>query len=74
MTLKLHSTILATSLAATLAVGLASAAIVADHDGPVAATKADRLPVVATIAPAADYVTVETRHDGVSNLARVPVN
>ncbi len=74
MTLKLHSTILATSLAATLAVGFASAAIVADHGDSAVAAKSDRLPVVATAAPAGDYVTVETRHDGVSELARVPVN
>lgn len=73
MTLKLHSTILATSLAATLAVGLASAAVVIDRQ-PAPAAKSDRLPVVASAAPAADYVTVETRHDGVSNLARIPVN
>ena len=73
MTLTLHSTILATSLAATLAVGLASAAVVIDHE-PAVAAKSDRLPVVATLAPAGDYVTVETRRDGVSELARVPVN
>ncbi len=73
MTLKLHSTILATSLAATLAVGFASAAIITDHQH-VAAAKGDRLPIVATAAPAADYVTVETRYDGMSELTRVPVN
>ena len=73
MTLKLHSTILATSLAATLAVGFASAAIVADHH-EAAAAKGDRLPIVATVTPAADYVTVETRHDGVSELQRIPLN
>ena len=72
MSLKLHSTILATSVAATLAVGFASAAIITDHQ-PVAAPKGDRLPI-ATTAPAADFVTVETRHDNVSDLQRVPVN
>ncbi len=73
MTLKLHSTILATSLAATLAVGFASVAVVAKHDESVA-PKGDRLPIALTAAPASDYVTVETRRDGVSELARVPVN
>ena len=73
MTLKLHSTILATSLAATLAVGFASAAIVVDrHQG--AAAKGDRLPIAVSATPAADYVTVETRHDGVSELQRIPLN
>jgi hypothetical protein len=72
MTLKLHSTILATSLAATLAVGFASAAIVADHQ-QVVAPKGDRLPMMAAM-PAADYVTIETRHNGVSDLQRIPVN
>jgi hypothetical protein len=73
MTIKLHSTILATSLAATLAVGFASAAIIADRQ-PVVAPKGDRLPIVAMAAPATDYVTVETRHDGVSELKRIPLN
>ena len=48
MTLKLHSTILATSLAATLAVGFAGAAIVVDRQAIVAA-KSDRLPVLAAM-------------------------
>jgi hypothetical protein len=73
MTFKLHSTILATSLAATLAVGFASAAIVADHQ-PAVAPKGDRLSIVAMAAPASDYVTIETRHDGVSDLQRIPAN
>ena len=73
MSLKFHSTILASTLAATLLVGFASAAIVTDRQ-PVAAAKSDRLPMAATAAPAADYVTVETRHDGVSELARIPLN
>lgn len=68
MSLWFHSTILATSIAATVAVGLASASIYSDVSAP--AAKADRLPV----ASAADgYVTVETRHDGVSVLNRVPL-
>ena len=73
MTIKLHSTILATSLAATLAVGFASAALVADRQ-PAVAAKGDRLPIVATAAPATDYVTIETRHDGVSELQRIRTN
>lgn len=72
MSIKLHSTILATSLAAILGVGLASVAVVADHQ-QAAAPKGDRLAIAATALPA-DYVTVETRHDGVSDLERIPVN
>ena len=64
-----HTTILATTFAATVAVGLASASMLID--GAVA-PKADRLPVVAD---ASGYVTVETRlADGVSVLNRVQVN
>jgi hypothetical protein len=70
MTLWFHSTILATSLAATVAVGLASAAIYSDADGKVAA-KADRLPVGA--GAETTYLIFETRNDGVSVLTRVPV-
>ncbi len=72
MSLKLHSTILATSLAATLAVGFAGATLVADHQ-MLAAPKGDRLPIVATV-PAGDTITIETRHAGVSDLERIPVN
>ena len=66
----LHTTILATSLAATVAVGLASAAILtgAHSDG---VSKADRLPVTAD---PFHYVTVETRGDGISVLNRVPID
>ena len=70
MTLWFHSTILATSVAATLAVGIASAAIYADARDN-AAPKADRLP---TVADAGKYVTVETRQDGVSVLNSVRLN
>jgi hypothetical protein len=72
MSLKLHSTILATSLAATLAVGFAGAAMVVDHQ-TLAAPKSDRLPIVATV-PAGDTITIEMRHDGVSDLQRIPLN
>jgi hypothetical protein len=71
MTIWFHSTILATSLAATVAVGLASAAIYSDTYAPVAA-KADRLPGVTDVAGA--YLIVETRKDGVSVLSRVPIS
>jgi hypothetical protein len=71
MTLWFHSTILATSVAATLAVGIASAAIIADAHSDSAAPKGDRLPVVASTDR---YVTVETRENGVSTLEKVPVN
>ncbi|HMN86810.1 MAG TPA: hypothetical protein PKA74_12575 [Bauldia sp.] len=71
MNIWFHSTILATSLVATVAVGLASAAIYTEGNAPIA-PKTDRLPVTAAAAPA-DYVTVETRGHGVSVLERVPV-
>jgi hypothetical protein len=69
MSLKFHSLILATSVVATLAVGIASAAIIVD--GKQAAPKGDRLPVVT--AAADQYLTIEKRHDGVSVLERVPL-
>jgi hypothetical protein len=68
--MRFHSTILATTLAATVAVGFASAAIYVRHDD-VTAVKADRLPV---IADASGFLTIETRGDGVSVLKRVPAN
>jgi hypothetical protein len=70
MTPWIHSAVLATSLAATAAIGLASAAIYADATQS-AAAKADRLPVVASTDGA--YLTIETRKDGVSVLSRIPV-
>lgn len=69
MTTWFHTTILATSLVATLAVGIAGAAIVAG-DATKAAPKADRLPLAS--ASAMDFTTVETRADGVSVLSRIP--
>lgn len=71
MTIWFHTTILATSLVATLAIGLASAAIYAETPSA-AAPKTDRLPV-ATVTSASDYLTIETRADGMSVLSRVPV-
>ncbi len=71
MTIWLHTTIIATSVAATIAVGIASAAKY-DPEATVA-PKADLLlPVVSERAPTVDFVTVEERGDGVSVLARVP--
>jgi len=67
--MRIHSTILATTLAATVAVGLAGASLMVDTS-PAPAAKADRLPVVAD---AGGFLTVETRADGVSVLTRVPV-
>ena len=58
MTIWLHTTILATSLAATIAIGIASAA---KYDAAaVVAPKADMLPL-ATDAKPDHYVTVEPR-------------
>jgi hypothetical protein len=70
MTIWFHTTILATSLVATIAVGIASAAIYTESTLP-AAPKTDRLPVVAS--DAGKFRTVETRTDGMSVLSRVPV-
>ena len=64
----LHTTVLATVIAATAAVGIASATMVINANAPT--PKADRLPVVAD---ADAYITVETRHDGVSVLSRIQV-
>jgi hypothetical protein len=70
MTIWLHTTILATSLAATIAIGIASAA---KYDAATSvAPKADMLPVSTEAALAPGYVTVEERGDGVSVLARIP--
>ena len=62
-----HTAILTTSFAATIAVGLASAAIFTGDHG--AAAKSDRLPFVASDS----YRTVETRTNGMSVLERVPL-
>ena len=64
----ISSAILATTVVATLAVGVASAAFLTANS---ATPKADRLPFVA--ANVNNYVTVETRHDGVSVLSRIQV-
>ena len=70
MSLLLHSTIIATSLAATIAVGFASASIYIGAETEIA-VKADRLPLAFNADNA--YLTVETRQDGVSVMTRVPI-
>jgi hypothetical protein len=72
MTVWFHSTILATGLAATVAVGIAGAAVYTGFEAPVAA-KADRLPVAAATAGDKRFVTLETRGNGMSVLSRVPL-
>lgn len=70
MTIWLHTTILATSVAATIAVGIASAA---KYEAGAVAPKSDLLPVASSEQPATgQFVTIEERGDGVSVLARVP--
>ena len=64
----IHTTILATTFAATVAVGIASASL---YIASTAAPKADRLPVVAD---ASGYITIETRHDGISVLKRIQID
>lgn len=62
-----HSMILATTLVATAAVGVASASLFVD---PAPAAKADRLPI---IPDGSAYVTVELRGHNNSTLERVQV-
>jgi hypothetical protein len=69
MTFLLHSTILATTLAATVAVALASASVYDGFSNAVSA-KSDRLPLFDDAALA--YVTIETRSLGTSSLTSVP--
>jgi hypothetical protein len=71
MGIRIHSLILATSFIATVAVGIASAAVFDGLDHGVA-PKGDRLPV-AEAAAKVNYVTVETREPGTSVLNRLPV-
>jgi len=64
-----HTTILATGFAATIAIGFASAAMLASNT--TVAAKADRLTL---IVPQNQYETVETRSNGVSTLTRVQLD
>jgi hypothetical protein len=68
MTLWFHSTILATSLAATVAIGIASASLYSDNG---TGAKADKLPLAAS--SETTYLTLEARAEGVSTLSRVPL-
>lgn len=70
MTTWFHTMILATCVIATVAVGIASAAVYKDMATP-AAKKSDRLTTVAdnVVRP---EMTIEQRADGVSILTRVP--
>ncbi len=70
MALRFHTAVLATSLAATAAVGIASAAIIVDIP-EATAVKTDRMPVV--VGKTA-YLTIETRGHGVSVLKRIPID
>jgi hypothetical protein len=67
MTIWSHSTILVTTIAVSLAVGVAGVAIDRDADEAMA-TKGDRLGTTAHSAPV--YLTVERRQPGVSVLIR----
>jgi hypothetical protein len=64
-----HAAILATGIAATAAVGFASAAMLANVN--TVAAKGDRLTAVVD---ASRYQTVETRSDGLSVLTRIQVD
>jgi hypothetical protein len=70
MSVWFHSAILATGLAATVAIGIAGASIYRDTRSDVG-IKENRLTVLAE--PAGDTITVETRVPGGSILHRVPV-
>jgi hypothetical protein len=71
MSVPFHSIVLATVVAATVAVGVASAALYVGADSQVSG-KADRLPLFAGFASA--YVTFETSEDGGSLLNKVPLS
>lgn len=72
MRIWIHSTIAATSLAATIVVAFAGAAVY-DASAPTAAAKSDRL-AIAEQAPAnIRYVTFESRGEQLSVLSRVPI-
>jgi len=68
MAIRFHSAVLATTLAATAAIGFAAAAVYTDHTE--VSIKSDRLPL-----DLADgrFITVENRSDGVSTLVKTPV-
>lgn len=69
MTTWLHSTILATAVVATAAIGIATAANLMPAGG--VAARSDRLSFAADANTT--YRTVETRSNGVSVLTRMPI-
>lgn len=71
MSLSINSIILATIVAATVAVGVASAALYVGA-GTAVSGKSDRLPLGAHAAT--DYVTVEIRKDGGSSLNKISLS
>ena len=72
MNVWIHTAILATTLVAALAVGIASASPqFTPRSETNLAAKADRLPVDVTVD---GYVTIETRGERLSNLRRVPID
>jgi len=72
MTSWFHTTILATCAAATIAVGVASAAVYSDRDVP-ASKKGDRLPAAVELSDAR-LTTVVDRQQGYSVITRVPIS
>ncbi|MEQ9689442.1 MAG: hypothetical protein RLO48_06900 [Bauldia litoralis] len=72
MRIWIHSTIAATSLAATIAVAFAGAAVY-DASARTAAAKSDRLDVAEQATANLRYVTIESRGEQLSVLYRVPV-
>ena len=64
-----RTAILATGFVATIAIGIASAAMLANTN--TVAAKGDRLTLVA---PQKQYQTLETRSNGVSTLTRVQID
>ncbi|MHA1547834.1 MAG: hypothetical protein ACTSYE_02780 [Alphaproteobacteria bacterium] len=72
MNVWIHSAIVATIVAATVAVGIASASSAfRPHDDINAVAKSDRLPFQLS---SQSHVTIETRGERVSMLLRMPVN
>ena len=69
MTTLFHSMILATCAVATIAVGMAGAAVLKDINAPVA-KKEDRLASATSLG--APQITVEQRGNGYSILTRMP--
>ncbi len=72
MTTLFHSLILATCAVATIAVGMAGAAVLKDMNAPIA-KKEDRLASAAGFGGPAE-ITVEQRGNGISILTRVPAS